>query len=259
MKSVKSVLAIAVLGTCSTFSATALADGHCLDGNTATCITEKEISIFGNPAVEYTIDNNSGERLFSFGVTNTTPFANTSTFNLGWNGQYIDKKSWDYGRFRFSFWDDSSNSQQMTPASKIWISGTGEFRLPKPPPGGRPEVDVSDNQRLVVKNVEIAESEIIVVDKVKPVYLGSFESLFGSEENNVAFFWNAFEQDTPLNDGVELDNFFLDANPRSDFSTFGAQGNVITTSVAAVPEPETYAMFLAGLGLMAFMARRKQS
>ena len=30
-------------------------------------------------------------------------------------------------------------------------------------------------------------------------------------------------------------------------------------SVAAVPEPETYAMLLAGLGLIGFSARRRQS
>ena len=29
-------------------------------------------------------------------------------------------------------------------------------------------------------------------------------------------------------------------------------------SVAAVPEPETYAMFVAGLGALAFMARRRR-
>lgn len=34
---------------------------------------------------------------------------------------------------------------------------------------------------------------------------------------------------------------------------------VIGESIAAVPEPETYAMFLAGLGLMAFVARRKKA
>jgi len=32
----------------------------------------------------------------------------------------------------------------------------------------------------------------------------------------------------------------------------------ITAAAQAVPEPETYAMFLAGLGLMGFLARRKQ-
>lgn len=37
-------------------------------------------------------------------------------------------------------------------------------------------------------------------------------------------------------------------------STFGAG----TLSVSAVPEPETYAMMLAGLGALGFMARRRQ-
>lgn len=32
-----------------------------------------------------------------------------------------------------------------------------------------------------------------------------------------------------------------------------------TTSTTAVPEPETYAMFLAGLGLLGFSSRRKQA
>jgi len=35
--------------------------------------------------------------------------------------------------------------------------------------------------------------------------------------------------------------------------------SVIQPSVAAIPEPETYAMFLAGLGLLGFAARRRQS
>lgn len=45
-------------------------------------------------------------------------------------------------------------------------------------------------------------------------------------------------------------------------STLGANIDnisVIQTSVSAVPEAETYAMFLAGLGLLAFTSRRRQS
>ena len=41
----------------------------------------------------------------------------------------------------------------------------------------------------------------------------------------------------------------------------GSENNynlVSTNMVAAVPEPETYAMFLAGLGAMGFVARRRQ-
>ncbi|UCV21921.1 PEP-CTERM sorting domain-containing protein [Ferribacterium limneticum] len=35
--------------------------------------------------------------------------------------------------------------------------------------------------------------------------------------------------------------------------------NVVASAIAAVPEPESYAMFLAGLGLIGAMARRRQS
>ena len=41
---------------------------------------------------------------------------------------------------------------------------------------------------------------------------------------------------------------------RSSDTTIDVHG---TLSIAAVPEPETYAMMLAGLGLMGFIARRK--
>lgn len=34
-------------------------------------------------------------------------------------------------------------------------------------------------------------------------------------------------------------------------------GKFVTTAIAAVPEPETYAMLLAGLGLVGFQARRR--
>jgi hypothetical protein len=33
---------------------------------------------------------------------------------------------------------------------------------------------------------------------------------------------------------------------------------IITNNVTPVPEPETYAMMLAGLGMLGFMARRRK-
>jgi hypothetical protein len=42
---------------------------------------------------------------------------------------------------------------------------------------------------------------------------------------------------------------------RSDFASTGFSGGTL----AAVPEPETYAMLLAGLGLLGFMARRRKN
>jgi hypothetical protein len=56
--------------------------------------------------------------------------------------------------------------------------------------------------------------------------------------------------------GTAVDNtlnlFYFDSN------TGGNRGSVLA-SVSAVPEPETYAMLLAGLGLMGFIARRRKT
>jgi hypothetical protein len=39
--------------------------------------------------------------------------------------------------------------------------------------------------------------------------------------------------------------------------TNGSKQDYLVASVTAVPEPETYAMMLAGLGLLGFTARRR--
>lgn len=43
-----------------------------------------------------------------------------------------------------------------------------------------------------------------------------------------------------------------------DYFTLGSNGVLTYTAVAAVPEAETYAMMLAGLGLVGFMVRRRK-
>lgn len=56
--------------------------------------------------------------------------------------------------------------------------------------------------------------------------------------------------------GTAVDNtlnlFYFDSN------TGGNRGSILA-SVSAVPEPETYAMLLAGLGLVGFIARRRKA
>ncbi len=93
--------------------------------------------------------------------------------------------------------------------------------------------------------------------------LGTFESLFGTEDTSVNIYWHIQGSDAnPFNSGT-LNGFFFDANIASQFTAFGTDGTVLATSVgasvAAVPEPETYAMFLAGLGLLGFASRRKKA
>jgi hypothetical protein len=39
---------------------------------------------------------------------------------------------------------------------------------------------------------------------------------------------------------------------------YGISGTLTVGSITAVPEPETYAMLLAGLGLLGFAARRRK-
>jgi hypothetical protein len=44
-----------------------------------------------------------------------------------------------------------------------------------------------------------------------------------------------------------------------DIAKGGSYGGTLTLNVSPVPEPETYALLLAGLGLLAFTARRKEN
>ena len=59
---------------------------------------------------------------------------------------------------------------------------------------------------------------------------------------------------------VEFDNNGAIAGGTSEIGLWTLQGNTLTYSVAAaVPEAETYAMMLAGLGLVGFMVRRRRN
>jgi hypothetical protein len=54
--------------------------------------------------------------------------------------------------------------------------------------------------------------------------------------------------------------FAADVVWTADTRSFGATGAIGVTSVtAAVPEPETYALMLAGLGIMGFIAKRRKA
>ena len=69
--------------------------------------------------------------------------------------------------------------------------------------------------------------------------------------------------------GIDTDDFLLGASPYAEFFTYSTylaeivltarNVSVNVTEVSAVPEPETYAMLLAGLGLMGFLARRRKA
>jgi PEP-CTERM motif len=56
---------------------------------------------------------------------------------------------------------------------------------------------------------------------------------------------------------LEIDAAFLAANPGATLTITPGVGNEIS-SVSAVPEPSTYALMLAGLGVIGFIARRRR-
>jgi len=58
---------------------------------------------------------------------------------------------------------------------------------------------------------------------------------------------------------VEFDNNAAVAGGANEYGLWTLQGSTLTYSVAAVPEAETYAMMLAGLGLVGFMVRRRRN
>jgi hypothetical protein len=58
-------------------------------------------------------------------------------------------------------------------------------------------------------------------------------------------------------ESAQYGNFFLHVVGNSVGATTGYNGTITTFTAAAVPEPETYALFLAGLGLMGLMGRKK--
>jgi hypothetical protein len=86
------------------------------------------------------------------------------------------------------------------------------------------------------------------------VSLGGFTQSFAGGYNSTSDnLWKTFSH-----------TFYLDGN--NNTLTFAALGNsdsygssLDKVSVTAVPEPETYAMFLAGLAALGFMSRRRKT
>ncbi|MDQ3186035.1 MAG: PEP-CTERM sorting domain-containing protein [Pseudomonadota bacterium] len=74
--------------------------------------------------------------------------------------------------------------------------------------------------------------------------------MVGSFDNGTSFF----------NIGVAYAGIALSNNLRLYYFdlNFGDNIGSINATVTAVPEPETYSMLLVGLGMMAFIARRRK-
>ena len=80
-------------------------------------------------------------------------------------------------------------------------------------------------------------------------------SVVTGNNNTSGNIWNIYSYSfTALSSGSTTVKFLA----KGTDDTYGGSLDAISLTVSAVPEPETYAMFLAGLGIMAGVARRRK-
>jgi hypothetical protein len=82
--------------------------------------------------------------------------------------------------------------------------------------------------------------------------LGSFESLFGTEDSYVNFFWT--QENNFISEGSGGKDFYFSAPPASEYAAFGDK--LIYKSYNNIPEPSSLA--LIGLAFVGFVASRRQ-
>lgn len=73
--------------------------------------------------------------------------------------------------------------------------------------------------------------------------------------SNIGGYFNGFANNVFLSAGTHQFDIFLTA--LAPGYTSGGAHATFSAAVSAVPEPESYAMMLAGLGLLGFLSRRK--
>ncbi len=71
--------------------------------------------------------------------------------------------------------------------------------------------------------------------------------------------WSNFGANSGFNNGVNLLDFYVTNWQQNGGNPLGLRVEFTDATVAAVPEPSSYAMLLAGLGLVGWMARRRRS
>lgn len=138
--------------------------------------------------------------------------------------------------------------------TRIWngIETTG-WRLPKRLSGNTPSTS-SELGYMFIVNLGLTGAHVPGGNKVD-ITTANGVTIFDVTED---VYWMAEEWETPNGYGF-LWSFEIDRSPQLDplyQNNYGALWYVRDGDVAAIPEPSTYAMMLAGLGLVGLAARR---
>jgi hypothetical protein len=130
------------------------------------------------------------------------------------------------------------------PVTTSVISGT-EFPLNSlNQPSGT--LDVTDTQ--IIWNADMTV-------KYEPGSFNGFDLLFTGTSAITGVTLNNASTLTPVSFGFTSNQVWINL---AELQATAGQKTILDVSVAAVPEPESYAMLLAGLGLLGFMARWKK-
>ncbi|MEO5933631.1 MAG: FxDxF family PEP-CTERM protein [Duganella sp.] len=89
-------------------------------------------------------------------------------------------------------------------------------------------------------------SQMLYGDTIVGIHFGNVTDAFGTKSNNVTAFYR-------FDAGAGLDSFTTKFASLSNATLYSTDA-----AVTPVPEAETYAMMLAGLGLMGVVARRRK-
>ena len=104
----------------------------------------------------------------------------------------------------------------------------------------------STSMLTVLTGTTINFSQQLYGDTIVGMHFGNVKDAFGTKSNNVTAFYR-------FDAGAGLDSFTTKFESLSNATLYSTG-----TAVAPVPEAETYAMMLAGLGLMSVVARRRK-
>ena len=99
-----------------------------------------------------------------------------------------------------------------------------------------------------LKGTTINFSQQLYGDTIVGMHFGNVEDAAGTKSNNVTAFYR-FD----AGNGMGLDSFTTKFSSLSNATLYSTG-----TAVTPVPEAETYAMMIAGLGLMGVVARRRK-